>query len=81
MRFLLRLAIVLAIAWGGWYWWKGRTDTAQPLPFVPGFVQDALDRASSVESDVRRRVHLVQSGVTMIKDGKAMIAEGVQGKK
>lgn len=81
MKFLLRLAIMLALAVGGWYWWKGRADDAQAPPLMPGFVQEALDRASSVESDVRRRVHLVQSGVTMIKDGKAMIEEGVRGKK
>lgn len=35
----------------------------------------------TVENDVRDRVQLVQSGATMIRDGKAMMEKGVWGRK
>lgn len=80
MKFLLRLGIMLAIAIGGWFWWDGRVEE-QSLSRVPTFVQHLVRSILTIEDGIRHRVQMVESGATMIKDGKAMIEKGVRGRK
>lgn len=81
MKFLLRLIIVLAMVIGGWFWWQGRVGLKeeQALARMPVFVQDMVQSILTVEESIRHRVQMVQSGATMMKEGKAMIEEGVRG--
>jgi len=80
MKFLLRLSIVLVIAIGGWLWLEGRLRE-ESFSRMPPFVQHLVGRILTVENTVRRRVQMVESGATMIKEGKAMMEEGVRGGK
>lgn len=82
MKFLLRLSIMLALAVGGWLWWEGRLRVEeQSLARMPPFAQRVIRGVLLVESDMRSRVQMVQSGAAMIRGGKAMIEKGVRGKR
>lgn len=83
MKCLLRLAIVLALVTGGWFWWQGRMGSIeeQSLSRLPVFIQDIVRSILTVEKDVRHRVQMVQSGALMMKEGKALIEEGVRGSR
>lgn len=78
MKFLLRLSIVLAIAIGGWFWFEGRLKE-ESLSRMPVFVQHLFESIFTVEKDIRHRVQMVESGATMMREGKAMIEKGVRG--
>lgn len=78
MRFFLRLSVVLAMLVGGWFWWEGRLEKAS-FSSMPPFFQNVVSSILTVEKNIRHRVQMVQSGTLMIKEGKAMIEEGVRG--
>jgi len=80
MKFFLRLIIMLAIAIGGWFWLEGRLQE-ESFSRMPQFVQHLVGRVLTVENGIRHRVQMVESGATMIKEGKAMIEEGMRGSK
>ena len=85
MRCLLRLGIVLALFAVGWFFWRGRVEPVEQSAFgMPVFFQSVLREGQNLlrgvrdtEQDIRHRVQKVQSGAMMIRNGKALIEEGV----
>ncbi|MBI1934567.1 hypothetical protein HY464_00540 [Candidatus Peregrinibacteria bacterium] len=80
MKFLLRLSVVLAIVALVWLWFGG-PFRGEALMRMPPLVRHVVSSVLTVEENIRQRVQMVQSGATMIKEGRAMIEKGVRGSR